>query len=108
MDKLKPEYNIAEKAGSTLGYRHTSESLAKMRSFVMSEEARAKKALSTANAAAAVRIAIVVEDTYTGEKLEYVSLTEAAKVIGVSRAAASQAFLGQRLLKKRYFITKKT
>lgn len=44
MDILKPEYNIVEKAGSTLGYRHTPESLEKMRDFVMSEEARAKKA----------------------------------------------------------------
>jgi len=30
MDILKPEYNIVEKAGSTVGYKHTPESLAKM------------------------------------------------------------------------------
>jgi len=108
MDYLKPEYNIVEKAGSTLGYKHTPESLAKMRDFVISEEAKAKKALSTANAAAANRIPILVEDTETGEKREFISLVEAANEIGVSRAAVSQAFLGKRLLKKRYFITRKT
>lgn len=33
LDNLKPEYNIVEKAGSTLGYRHTSESLKKNERF---------------------------------------------------------------------------
>lgn len=37
MDLFKPEYNIAEIAGSTLGYKHTPESLAKMRDFVLSD-----------------------------------------------------------------------
>lgn len=97
MDYLKPEYNIVEKAGSTLGYKHTPESLTKMRDFVMSEETRAKKALSTANAAAANRLPIIVEDTETGEKREFISLVEAANEIRVSRAAVSQALLGKRL-----------
>jgi len=47
-------------------------------------------------------------DTETGEKREFISLVEAAKEIGVSRAAVSQAFLGGRLLKKRYWVTRKT
>ena len=54
MDSLKPTYNIVEIAGSTLGYKHSPESLEKMRNFVMSEEAREKKALSTANATAVI------------------------------------------------------
>lgn len=106
MGSLKPTYNIVEIAGSTLGYKHTPESLEKMRNFVMSEEVRKKKALSTANATAAIRIAIIVEDTETGEKSEYISLVEAANAIGVSRAAVSQSLLGKRLLKRRYIITK--
>ena len=39
----KSRANIVEIAGSTLGYKHTPESLEKMRNFVMSEEAREKK-----------------------------------------------------------------
>ncbi len=31
MDLIKPQYNIVEIAGSTLGYKHTPESLSKMR-----------------------------------------------------------------------------
>ena len=38
LDVIKPEYNIVEKAGSTLGYKHTEDSLAKMRNFVLSDE----------------------------------------------------------------------
>jgi group I intron endonuclease len=63
MDYLNPNYNIVETAGSTLGYRHTPESLAKMRDFVLSEEVRERKALSTENATASRRISIVVELT---------------------------------------------
>lgn len=106
LDKLKPSYNIVETAGSTLGYKHTQESLAKMRDFVLSEEIRAKKALATANATASRRISILVEDTQTNEKSEYNSLTEAGKALGVSKAAVSQALLNSRLLFRRYSIKK--
>ena len=43
LDKIQPEYNIVENAGSTLGYKHTEDSLAKMRNFVLSDEVRKKK-----------------------------------------------------------------
>lgn len=33
MNKFKPDYNIAEVAGSTLGYKHTEESLKKNERF---------------------------------------------------------------------------
>lgn len=93
MDNLSPDYNIVEIAGSTLGYKHTPESLAKMKSIVLSEEVRQRKALSTVNATAAIRIPILVEDTKTNEIVEYISLAEAGIALGVSRAAVSQALL---------------
>lgn len=108
MDNLQPEYNIVKTAGSTLGYKHTEESLEKMRNFVLSEEVLARKRLSTENATASRRVAIIVEDTKTNEKSEYVSLTEAGEALGVSKAAASQALLNNRLIKKRYVIKRKT
>jgi group I intron endonuclease len=37
MDLIKPQYNIVEIAGSTLGYKHTPESLSKMRDLVLSD-----------------------------------------------------------------------
>lgn len=107
LDLIKPEYNIVEKAGSTLGYKHTEDSLAKMRNFVLSDEVKKRKASATANASAANRIAIIVENIKTNEVKEYISMTEASKVLGVHRNAVSQAVLNNRLIKKTYRITKK-
>jgi len=118
MDLLKPQYNIVEIAGSTLGYKHTPESLAKMRDFVLSDEVRNRKALSTVNATAARKISIIVENIKTNDKSEYASLTDAGKALGVSKASVSQALLNNRLppvvhpaargrlLKKTYLISK--
>jgi GIY-YIG catalytic domain-containing protein/NUMOD1 domain-containing protein len=107
LDNLKPEYNIVEKAGSTLGYKHTEESLEKMRNFVLSEEVLAKKRLATENATASRRIPIIVEDLETNEKSEYISLSEVGKALGVSKVAISQALLANRLVKKRYVVKRK-
>lgn len=70
-----------EQAGSTLGYKHTPESLEKMRNFVLSDEVRQRKALSTANATAARRVSIIVKNIKTSNIEEYNSLTEAAKAL---------------------------
>lgn len=95
-----------EKAGSTLGYKHAPESLAKMRDFVLSAEVRDRKALSTTNATGARRISIVVENTETKVKQEYTSLTEAGYALGVSKASVSQALINDRLIKKTYRVSK--
>lgn len=102
IDLFKPEYNIVVEGGSTLGYKHISESLAKMRNFVLSDEVRKRKALSTINATVARKISIIVENIKTKEKSNYTSLTEAGKAIGVSIASVSQALINNRLLKKTY------
>ena len=108
LDLIKPEYNIVEKAGSTIGYKHTEDSLAKMRNFVLSDEVRKRKASSTANASAANRVPILVENIKTNEVSEYISMTEASKVLGVHKNAVGQAISNNRLIKKTYRVTKKT
>ncbi len=91
LDNLKPEYNIAQVAGSTLGYKHTDESIAKMRDFVITDEVKIKKALATKNATDSRRVSIIVENVETKKKkLEYISLTEAANALGVTKGAVSQ------------------
>jgi group I intron endonuclease len=41
IDLLGPEYNILKTAGSSFGYKHTAETLAKLRGRTLSEEAKA-------------------------------------------------------------------
>ena len=41
IDLLGPEYNILKTAGSSFGYKHTAETLAKLRGRILSEEAKA-------------------------------------------------------------------
>jgi NUMOD1 domain len=107
LNNLKPHYNIVKTAGSTLGYKHTPASLEKMINFILSAEVRERKALSTLNATAARKIAVTVTKTETNKVSEYTSLTEAGKALGVSRAAASQAVLNNRAIKKIFTITVK-
>jgi hypothetical protein len=104
MDMFKPKYNIVDMAGSTLGYKHTSESIAKMRDFVLSEETRKIKALSTLNATNARKTSILVKNINTNDESQYSSLTEAGKALDVSKASVSQALLNNRLIKKTYSI----
>lgn len=79
MDLIKPKYNIVEIAGSTLGYKHTPESLAKMRDFVLSDEVRNRKGLSAVKATAARRISIIVENIISNDKSDYASLSDAMR-----------------------------
>ncbi|GKE94671.1 hypothetical protein Tco_1579526, partial [Tanacetum coccineum] len=88
MDLLRPEYNIVKTAGSTIGYKHTPETMAKMRAFVLSGaclEVREKKTLAAIRAGAANKKAVLVENTLTNEVREYESMTEAGKALGVHR-----------------------
>lgn len=106
MDNLKPEYNIVEKAGSTLGYKHSEESLKKMRDFILSDVVMAKKKISTENATASIRVAVLVKNMETKQDNEYKSISEAAKALQVTKGAVSQALLSNRVLKKKYLIQK--
>jgi len=107
LDLLKPEYNIVKTAGSTLGYKHTEESLKKMRNFILSDEVLAKKKLATKNATAARSIPILVKNIKTNEISEYISLSAASNALGVTKGAVSQALLNKTILKKIYILEKK-
>ena len=48
IDLLKPEYNILQVAGSLFGYRHTSESLEKMRGIALNRSDETKSKLREA------------------------------------------------------------
>jgi hypothetical protein len=107
LDTLKPEYNIVETAGSTLGYKHSEESLKKMRDFILSDEVLAKKKLATKNATAAKSIPILVKNIKSNEISEYVSLSAAGNAIGVTRDAVSKALYNKTIIKKTYILERK-
>lgn len=105
-DLLAPTYNTLKNAGNTLGYRHTKETIDRMKTLhLLDDELRKKRSLARkgvkhsdvarARISSAVTerlgIAVVVKNINTNEETEYVNLTEAAKAIGVSRTAVKKA-----------------
>lgn len=104
-----PEFQVymeeTFRGGSTLGYKHTPETIQKMKGFVFSEEVLQKKALSTVNATNARKLAVTVKNIKTNETVNYDSLTSAGEELGVSKAAINQAIKNCRLVKKTYAIT---
>ena len=78
-----------------------------MRDFVLSDEVKIRKARSTANASAANRVPVIVEKIKTKEVSEYISMTEASKVLGVHKNAVGQAISNNRLIKKTYRVSNK-
>lgn len=105
---LGPDYNIVELAGNTLGYKHSEESLERMRNFVMSDDLRAKKAVNVVKyATAANMVPVVVEDIHTKEKTEYNSVREAALALGIHNTTLSYALRNNSIFKKTYTIKRK-
>jgi len=139
IDTLKPEYNILQKAGSSLGFKHSEKTLnfyrnerkvseetrknlslaargrilteedkdkiSKKRSGIkLSEETKAKISTTTISL---IGVPVLVRNINTQAEIEYKSLTEASKAIGVSRTAVAKALSSGKLLNKLYIITKK-
>lgn len=120
--KLKPEYNILEQAGSSLGYKHTAATLEFFKNDrkineetrknlssaatgrVLTEEDKkkisdARKGITlsaetrskiSAVAVAHRGVAVKVKNINTDIEVEFASLTDAAKYIGVSRPAVKK------------------
>lgn len=134
LDLLKPKYNILEQAGSSLGFKHSKETLEFFKNNrKVSEETRKNLSLAATGrilteedknkisssrkgiklsdetrakiSAAAISlngVAVIVKNLITLEVIEYTSLTEAAKAIGVSRTAVKKAIISEKPVKKIY------
>lgn len=137
--KLKPEYNILEQAGSSLGYKHTETTLDFFKNErkvsddtkknlsiaatgrVLTEEDKqkisdARKGIilsadirsKISSAAIALRgVTVIVKNVDTNEELEFASLTDAAKYIGVSRPAVRKYIDTNKLIQGTYLVTTK-
>lgn len=74
LDTLKPEYNILTTAGSSLGFKHSKESLEKVRNHLA--KINAEKGLK-----------VEVFDTETNTTTVYDSIIKAAKAIGCDKTS---------------------
>lgn len=138
LDSLSPEYNILKIAGSLRGFKHSEETIRQMKSRIRTEEQKAKhleqlkrlhssaehkehlkrlnlsqKGTPRPEGAGVPSVAIEVFDTNNNETTVYVSISEAARAIGVAQASISGAFKRKKpgvstilIKKKRYKITK--
>lgn len=133
-DTLKPEYNILQQAGSSLGFKHREETLDYFKNnrevseetrknlslaatgriltvedkdkisnsrqgIKLSDETRAKISATTTSL---IGVSVIVINVNTLEEVEYASLTEAGRAIGVSRTAVKKAIVSEKLIQKLY------
>lgn len=99
IDLLKPEYNLLQTAGSSLGFKHSEESLAKLR-----------KHLAKLNAEKGFKVEVL--DTKTNTTAVYDSAIKAAKALGCDKTTimyqekrqAKRGLEGSPMFKKRYVI----
>lgn len=89
MDHLYPEYNVLRTAYSSLGYKHTEETLVKIHSN-----------LEKLNLSKSVKV--VVTNIETNASTEYVSLREAAKSLNTNKTTLTEYILKNILYKGIY------
>jgi group I intron endonuclease len=94
IDLLVPEYNILKTAGSSLGYKHSTEAIGKIinagKGRFFSEEARVKMRAAALQRIDQIRSSVarangrpvLVKNVETGEILEFASQKEASKQLG--------------------------
>jgi len=127
IDLLKPEYNILPTAGSSLGFKHSEETLAKMSGVnnpnfgkILSEETRAKIAAAKKGNLNAMfgktkpegagkptqRISVL--DVVNNNTFEYDSMSAAARALDIKQSRISMYFARNQLqpYKGRYIFSK--
>lgn len=106
IDKLKPKYNILKTAYSSLGLNHTDVTKNKMSKLALgrtfSEETRAKISASKLGQRGKI---VQVVDQNTGNTMEYVSMTQAAKAFNVRPEKVRRCILNKTLLFEQYMLT---
>ena len=120
---FSPDYNILKVAGSPLGYRH-SEAAKKLISIAskdrkVSESARDlkreallgkvldKEHIEKMRLGNILRKPVLVTNKVTGDSMEFSSMTEAGKFLGLSRVSVSK-YLVNNLSYKEYIISERS
>ena len=108
-EMLSPDYNILKVAGSPLGYRHSEaakklisissknrkvpESARELKREALLGKTFAEERVEKMRISNTFRKSVVVTNRETGETLEFSSLTEAGKYLGMSRVTVSKYLL---------------
>jgi|ERR1700733_15292844 hypothetical protein len=102
MDLLKPEYNILKIAGTTLGRKHSVETIAKLKNYKHSLEALTK--LRLAKELSGNRIIIINKENNNINTFK--SVRAAARYLNVSHPGLEYCMDKNILLKNKYLIIK--
>ena len=102
IDLLKPEYNILPQAGSTLGYKHTLNTINKLKNYKPTSEALAKLRLAKTLSGNV----IVVVNKKNNNMTKYPSIREAARNLNVTHTGLIYCMNKNILLKDTYLIVK--
>lgn len=121
-DSLNPEYNILKVAGSFLGYRHSeatkklisialkdtkvSESTRELKREALLGKSFDKTRIEKMRLSNTFRKPVIVTNTETGEVLEFASLTDAGKYVGISRISVAKYLLNNLTYNKYTFSEK--
>ncbi len=102
MDLLSPEYNVLKTAYSSLGYKHTENTLKRIRSNL--EKLNLRKSVSPLTPARGVPggLGVKITNLETNESKEYVSLTEAAKSLNTNKTTLKEYILNSKPFKDIY------
>jgi hypothetical protein len=112
LDTYTPKYNTLKIAGSSLGYKHTEDSINKLKSRIVSEKTlskmrnRIQSIFTRAKISKAIGIPVQVIDTHNEETLLFFSKKEASLYIGTSDSTINRYIKSGKLLFNKYLILK--
>jgi len=107
LDRLNPEYNVLKTAGSLLGFKHSKDTIERMRTSKLGRNRSEadKLAISAGNTKSQ---SVLVIDNNTGEKKEFLSIRKAAEFTGLHHSHIAKSIkINNKYLGKDYSIIKK-
>ena len=117
LDSLNPEYNILKIAGSSLGYKHSEETKAKIKSYVYTEKVLKKMSAAgigrtipdkvKIKIGIALGMVVIITDVESKSSIEYYSIRAAARALNTNMTTVRNYIKSGKLYQDKYKIEKK-